>query len=168
MTDPGVPDPGVPDPGVTDPGVTDAARPPRPDRRDAEDLLRSLAPQVLGTLVRRFGDFASCEDSLQEALLAAAVHWTADGVPEQGRGAGHGRRPRRRPGPAGDPRRRGLAGHHRLHAVRARLLDMTGDTDAARAEYREAAARTISLPERRHLLARAARLYRGLIPTSRL
>jgi predicted RNA polymerase sigma factor len=51
-----------------------------------------------------------------------------------------------------------LAGHHRLHAVRAHLLDQAGDTDAALAEYREAAALTTSLPERRYLLARAARL----------
>jgi predicted RNA polymerase sigma factor len=53
-----------------------------------------------------------------------------------------------------------LAGHHRLHAVRAHLLDMAGDADAALAEYREAAALTTSLPERRYLLARAARLRR--------
>ena len=37
-----------------------------------EDLLRELAPQVLGTLVRRHGQFAACEDAVQEALLAAA------------------------------------------------------------------------------------------------
>ncbi len=40
-----------------------------------EDLLRTLAPQVLGTLVRRFGDFDTAEDALQEALLAAATQW---------------------------------------------------------------------------------------------
>ena len=38
-----------------------------------EDLLRELAPQVLGVLVRRFGDFAAAEDAVQEALLAAAA-----------------------------------------------------------------------------------------------
>ena len=37
-----------------------------------EDLLRELAPQVLGALVRRYGDFDSAEDAVQEALLAAA------------------------------------------------------------------------------------------------
>ncbi|HET6192774.1 MAG TPA: sigma-70 family RNA polymerase sigma factor [Trebonia sp.] len=46
-----------------------------------EDLLRQLAPQVLGTLVRRYGSFAECEDAVQEALLAAAVQWPAEGVP---------------------------------------------------------------------------------------
>jgi RNA polymerase sigma factor (sigma-70 family) len=57
-----------------------------PDRRETEDLLRSLAPQVLGILVRRFGDFGSCEDALQEALLAAATNWAADGIPDNPRG----------------------------------------------------------------------------------
>jgi RNA polymerase sigma factor (sigma-70 family) len=51
-----------------------------------EDLLRELAPQVLGTLVRRHGQFDLCEDAVQEALLAAAVQWAADGVPEHPRG----------------------------------------------------------------------------------
>ncbi|WDZ87974.1 RNA polymerase sigma factor [Micromonospora cathayae] len=46
------------------------------------DLLRELAPQVLGGLVRRYGDFARAEDAVQEALLAAFRSWTADGVPE--------------------------------------------------------------------------------------
>jgi RNA polymerase sigma factor (sigma-70 family) len=46
-----------------------------------EDLLRTLAPQVLGSVVRRFGDFAAAEDAVQEALLAAAVHWPKDGLP---------------------------------------------------------------------------------------
>ncbi|MGW4249806.1 sigma factor, partial [Nocardia sp. NPDC004722] len=40
-----------------------------------EDLLRELAPQVLGVLVRRYGDFDAAEDALQEALLAAATQW---------------------------------------------------------------------------------------------
>jgi RNA polymerase sigma factor (sigma-70 family) len=53
-------------------------------RADAriEDLLRGLAPQVLGVLVRRYGDFAACEDAVQEALVAAAVQWPEQGVPE--------------------------------------------------------------------------------------
>jgi RNA polymerase sigma factor (sigma-70 family) len=46
-----------------------------------EDLLRELAPQVLGTLVRRYGQFDACEDAVQEALLAAAVQWAEKGVP---------------------------------------------------------------------------------------
>jgi RNA polymerase sigma factor (sigma-70 family) len=45
------------------------------------DLLRDLAPRVLGVLVRRNGDFDNCEDAVQEALLAAAVSWPVDGVP---------------------------------------------------------------------------------------
>ncbi len=46
-----------------------------------EDLLREVAPQVLGTLVRRYGHFDACEDAVQEALLAAAVQWPQAGVP---------------------------------------------------------------------------------------
>jgi RNA polymerase sigma factor (sigma-70 family) len=57
-----------------------------PSPREVEDLLRSLAPQVLGVLVRRYGDFAACEDALQEALLAAALHWARDGIPDKPRG----------------------------------------------------------------------------------
>jgi RNA polymerase sigma factor (sigma-70 family) len=50
-----------------------------------EDLLREFAPQVLGVLVRRHGQFDDCEDAVQEALLAAAVQWPAEGVPERPR-----------------------------------------------------------------------------------
>ncbi|MFF0721969.1 RNA polymerase sigma factor [Micromonospora sp. NPDC003816] len=46
------------------------------------DLLRRLAPQVLGTLVRRYGDFATAEDAVQEALVAAVEAWPREGVPE--------------------------------------------------------------------------------------
>ena len=55
-----------------------------------------------------------------------------------------------------------LAGHYRLDAVRAHLLEMAGDTDAAVAHYRAAARRTTSLPEQRYLAARAARLTQEL------
>ena len=51
-----------------------------------EELLRELAPQVLGALVRRYGQFDACEDAVQEALLAAAPQWPADGVPDNPRG----------------------------------------------------------------------------------
>jgi RNA polymerase sigma factor (sigma-70 family) len=51
-----------------------------------EDLLRELAPQVLGVLVRRHGQFEECEDAVQEAVFAAAVSWPADGVPDNPRG----------------------------------------------------------------------------------
>jgi RNA polymerase sigma factor (sigma-70 family) len=47
-----------------------------------EDLLRDLAPRVLGAVARRYGDFAAAEDATQEALLAAATRWPVDGVPE--------------------------------------------------------------------------------------
>ncbi len=51
-----------------------------------EDLLRTLAPQVLGALVRRYGNFDAGEDAVQEALLAAAVQWPEEGIPESPRG----------------------------------------------------------------------------------
>ena len=50
---------------------------------DVEDLLRELAPQVLGVVARRYGDFAAAEDAVQEALLVAAERWPDAGVPEQ-------------------------------------------------------------------------------------
>jgi RNA polymerase sigma factor (sigma-70 family) len=53
--------------------------------RVAEDLLRQLAPQVLGTLIRRYGNFDESEDAVQEALLAAAVQWRAEGIPDNPR-----------------------------------------------------------------------------------
>lgn len=51
-----------------------------------------------------------------------------------------------------------LSGHYRLDAVRAHLLDMRGDTEAAAEHYRAAAARTTSAPERQYLITKAARL----------
>jgi RNA polymerase sigma factor (sigma-70 family) len=51
-----------------------------------EDLLRELAPQVLGAVVRRYGDFDTAEDAVQEALLAAAMHWPGEGLPDNPRG----------------------------------------------------------------------------------
>ena len=50
--------------------------------RSAESLLRELAPQALGAVARRCGDFAAAEDAVQEALLAAATRWPADGTPD--------------------------------------------------------------------------------------
>jgi RNA polymerase sigma factor (sigma-70 family) len=52
----------------------------------AEGLLRELAPQVLAGLVRRYGQFDAAEDAVQEALLAAAMQWPHDGVPDNPRG----------------------------------------------------------------------------------
>src|SRR5580658_7993054 len=51
-----------------------------------EHLLRELAPQVLGAVVRRFRDFPTAEDAVQEALIAAFTQWPLDGVPENPRG----------------------------------------------------------------------------------
>jgi RNA polymerase sigma factor (sigma-70 family) len=50
-----------------------------------EHLLRELAPQVLGAVARRYGDFAAAEDAVQEALLIAATRWPLDGVPDNPR-----------------------------------------------------------------------------------
>ncbi len=50
-----------------------------------EDLLRELAPQVLGALVRRYGQFDACEDAVQEALVAAARQWPQEGAPDNPR-----------------------------------------------------------------------------------
>ncbi|GAA2362243.1 RNA polymerase sigma factor [Nonomuraea africana] len=52
----------------------------------SEELLRELAPQVLGALVRRYGQFDACEDAVQEALLAAATQWPKEGVPDNPKG----------------------------------------------------------------------------------
>ena len=53
---------------------------------ETESLLRELAPQVLGAVVRRFRDFAASEDAVQDALLAAAVQWPREGLPDNPRG----------------------------------------------------------------------------------
>jgi predicted RNA polymerase sigma factor len=51
-----------------------------------------------------------------------------------------------------------MATHHRVAAVRAHLLDLAGDHDAARASFLDAARASTSLPERRYLEAQTARL----------
>ena len=53
---------------------------------EVEGLLRELSPQVLGTLVRRYGDFDTCEDAVQEALVAAARQWPVEGTPANPKG----------------------------------------------------------------------------------
>ncbi|MFK0009211.1 RNA polymerase sigma factor [Paenarthrobacter sp. NPDC090520] len=58
-------------------------QPPRDTR--IEDLLRTLAPQVLSVLVRRHGQFDACEDAVQEALLEAALQWPS-GMPDNPKG----------------------------------------------------------------------------------
>lgn len=52
---------------------------------EIEGLLRQLAPQVLGAVVRRYGHFDTAEDAVQEALLAAAIQWSAEGRPTKPR-----------------------------------------------------------------------------------
>jgi RNA polymerase sigma factor (sigma-70 family) len=53
---------------------------------DVGQLVRELAPQVLVAVVRRHGGFDACEDAVQEALLAAAVQWPVEGVPDNPKG----------------------------------------------------------------------------------
>jgi len=53
---------------------------------DIGNLLRQLAPQVLGAVVRRYGNFDTAEDAVQEALLAAATQWPSDGIPDNSKG----------------------------------------------------------------------------------
>jgi RNA polymerase sigma factor (sigma-70 family) len=59
---------------------------PVPEAQDTGELLRELAPQVLGALVRRYGQFAACEDAVQEAMADAVAAWPARGVPESPKG----------------------------------------------------------------------------------
>ncbi len=53
--------------------------------RTIERLLRDLAKEVLRAVVRRYRDFAACEDAVQEALLAASESWNASGIPDDPR-----------------------------------------------------------------------------------
>ena len=53
---------------------------------DLEDVWRREVPHVLGALLRRYGDFDSCEDAAQEAVLAAAAQWPTEGMPDNPRG----------------------------------------------------------------------------------
>jgi RNA polymerase sigma factor (sigma-70 family) len=99
-------------------------------------------PQILAlySLLRRMADNPMV--TLSYAIAAAMVHGPAAGLTlldELDR----------------DPR---LAGHYRLDAVRAHLLERAGDHEAALARYRAAASRTTSIPERNYLISRAARL----------
>ncbi len=57
-----------------------------PARRTLSHLLRDLAPQVLGGVMRRCRDFADAEDAVQDALFAAATQWPIDGIPQNPRG----------------------------------------------------------------------------------
>jgi RNA polymerase sigma factor (sigma-70 family) len=53
---------------------------------DVENLLRQLAPQALGAVVRRYGHFDVAEDAVQEAMLAAATQWPSEGLPHNPKG----------------------------------------------------------------------------------
>ena len=53
---------------------------------DVENLLRQLAPHVLGAVVRRYGHFDIAEDAMQEAMLAAATQWPSEGLPHNPKG----------------------------------------------------------------------------------
>ena len=101
-------------------------------RAAVEDLLRECAPRVLATLVRRHGHFDACEDAVQEALLAAARQWPADGVPDRprswlltvaGRALVDGA-----PAPTDGPFaeiKESLAGYWIIEATEQRALDLT-------------------------------------------
>ena len=101
------------------------------------DWLQILA---LYDLLRRMSDNPMV--ALNHAVAAAMVHGPARGLELLDR--------------LRDDHR--VAGHHRFHAVRAHLLEMAGEREAAAGEYRTAAARTGSLPERNYLLMQASRL----------
>jgi RNA polymerase sigma factor (sigma-70 family) len=57
-----------------------------PHDSSLEHLLRELAPQVLGAAARRYRDFSSAEDAVQEAMIAAFAQWPREGVPGNPRG----------------------------------------------------------------------------------
>ncbi len=94
--------------------------------RRVEDLLRGLAPQVLGALVRRYGHFDACEDAVQEALLAAARAVAR---------AGRARRPE------------GLADHGRVAPAHRRAAQRRVTPAARGSRRRRAAASTVRSPD---------------------
>ncbi|WP_245680806.1 RNA polymerase sigma factor [Glycomyces harbinensis] len=51
-----------------------------------EDALRAAVPRVLGALTRRYGDFAACEDAVQDALVEATRIWPEEGLPDNPNG----------------------------------------------------------------------------------
>ncbi|HZD76446.1 MAG TPA: RNA polymerase sigma factor, partial [Acidobacteriaceae bacterium] len=99
-------------------------------------------PQILALydLLKRMSDNPMVK--LNHAVAAAMVHGPAAGLDLLSALDADGR----------------LASHHRLDAVRAHLLELSGDRTAAIAHYRSAAKKTASLPERNYLLTQAARL----------
>jgi predicted RNA polymerase sigma factor len=99
-------------------------------------------PQILGlySLLRAVAPGPMVE--LNRLVAVAMVHGPAAGLTALDEAAA-------------DP---ALAGHHRVSAVRAHLLELAGARPAARAAYLEAARLTLSAPERRYLETRASRL----------
>jgi RNA polymerase sigma factor (sigma-70 family) len=87
-----------------------------------EDLLRDAAPRVLAAVLRRFGDFADAEDSVQEAMIAATQQWPRQGTPDN---------------PVG----------WLVHVASRRMLDQARSETARRDREEVAAAREPSDPE---------------------
>jgi predicted RNA polymerase sigma factor len=149
-----------------------------------EDLLRELTPQVLGVLMRRYAGLDSCEDAVQEALLDAAAQWPSTGPPDNPRAwlltvatrrladilRSESARRRREDAvylatpPAvlagAEELADALARHHRFHAVRGHLLEMSGAAAAAAAAYDLAARYATNAAEQRYL-SRQSRRVRG-------
>lgn len=110
-------------------------------------------PQILALyelLVHRTPDPAA---ALGRAVAVAMVHGPRAGLAAVDALAGPAAA---RPGAGA--RAEPSAGHYRLDAVRAHLLERAGEREAARAAYRAAADGTLSEPEARYLRARAERL----------
>jgi RNA polymerase sigma factor (sigma-70 family) len=93
----------------------------RPPDSRVESLLRRLAPEVLGAVVRRCRDFALAEDAVQEAMIAAAKQWPVEGIPDNPRGWLVRVALRR----VADQVRSDVARHHREAAVAAEEPVMT-------------------------------------------
>jgi predicted RNA polymerase sigma factor len=104
-------------------------------------------PQILALydLLKRMSDNPMV--MLNHAVAAAMVHGPSAGIELLNELDADGR----------------LTGHHRLDAVRAHLLELAGDHQAAIAHYRAAASRTASLPERNYLLTQAGRLRESAV-----
>src|SRR5207249_4285846 len=104
---------------------------------ELEDLLRHLAPQVLGAVVRRYGHFDTAEDAVQEALLAAALRWPKEGVPDNPRA-------------------------WLITVAARRLTDLLRAEQARRRAVRDAAARRTGRPPRRRAARALPDLQRGV------
>jgi RNA polymerase sigma factor (sigma-70 family) len=113
---------------------------------EAKDAADTDWPQILALygVLERLSDNPMVR--LNHAIAAAMVHGPANGLAML------------------EPLADKLSGHHRLHAVRAHLLEMSGDETAAVAEYRAASNKATSLPERHYLMDRAAQLRRQAGP----